>query len=64
MSEVYLYLNVDLENLATELATSGDVSDDELIKFILQIDQIAFDVETTKKLIKKLKKVVKENDDL
>jgi len=56
--ELSLFVKINPENLATELAFNE--SNNNLIKIILKIDELIADVGFTKKLIKKLKKTLKE----
>lgn len=50
-------VSVDIEDLAGTLACT--LTEDELLKFVLALDEVYCDLNFTKKLAKKLKKIIK-----
>lgn len=62
MTEISLRLPVDPDELAAEL--SGEMDHEQLIEFILHIDEYTADLDFTKKLVKKLNKVIKKEKEV
>lgn len=62
MTEINLRLPVDPEELAAEL--TGEMDHEELLRFVLHIDEYTADLDFTKKLVKKLNKVIKKEKEV
>lgn len=61
MTEISLRLPVDPDDLAAEL--TGEMDHEELLRFVLNIEKYTADLDFTKKLVKKLNKVIKKEKD-
>lgn len=59
MESIHMSMKVELDNLAEEIAC---LSTEQIVEFVLKVDDHAMDLGLTKALVKSLKKVIKREE--
>lgn len=59
MEAIHMSMKVELDNLAEEISC---LSTEQIVEFVLKVDDYAMDLGLTKALVKSLKKVIKREE--